>query len=167
MSDERAAVGSICDSRLKCFRGCQYKLSYIILLTGMTLCIAGDIARGGKALSSFSASLQAGVLARECHHQVILPQKRSLANEMSRRIKPGRARVRRRRRAFHVDDIARCGRWRMATAGGADAKLMHPSIQRICWLDGIGGGRAPHTAHVAYGSRATKLTLSTTSPLLP
>src|SRR6266478_4647233 len=63
MSDERAAVGSICDSRLKCFRGCQYKLSYIILLTGMTLCIAGDIARGGKALSSFSASLQAGVLA--------------------------------------------------------------------------------------------------------
>jgi hypothetical protein len=40
----------------------------------------------------------------------------------------------------------------MAT-GGVDAKLMRPSIQRICWLDGIGRGRAPHTAHVAYGSK--------------
>jgi len=39
-----------------------------------------------------------------------------------------------------------------ATAGGVDAKLVRPSIQRICWLDGIGRGRAPHTAHVAYGS---------------
>lgn len=39
----------------------------------------------------------------------------------------------------------------MATAGGVGAKLMRPSIQRICWLNGI-GRRAPHTAHVAYGS---------------
>jgi hypothetical protein len=44
----------------------------------------------------------------------------------------------------------------MATAGGVVAKLMRPSIQRICWLDGIGRGRAPHPAHVAYGSIATE-----------
>jgi hypothetical protein len=34
----------------------------------------------------------------------------------------------------------------MATAGGVVAKLMHRSIQRMCWLDGIGRGRAPHSA---------------------
>jgi hypothetical protein len=46
----------------------------------------------------------------------------------------------------------------MATAGGVDAKLMRPSIQRICWLGGIGRGRAPHTAHVAYGQKGEELT---------
>ena len=62
----------------------------------------GDVARGGKALQLF------GVTARLA----------SFANEISRRIKPGPSRVRRRRRASHVDDIARWGRWRMVTADG-------------------------------------------------
>jgi hypothetical protein len=43
------------------------------------------------------------------------------------------------------------GEMGMATVRGVDAKRMRPSIQRIYWLDGIGRGRAPHTAHVAYG----------------
>jgi hypothetical protein len=36
-----------------------------------------------------------------------------------------------------------------------------------CWFDGIGRGRAPHTAHVAYGSKSEELTMSTSFPLCP
>jgi hypothetical protein len=119
----------------------------------MMLCITGDIARGGKALSSFSASSQ----GRRSRQRV--PSPRDPASEKvvcerdvqahQARSSPGATQKagfsRRRHRSLR----------KMAdgTAGGVDAKLMHPSIQRICWLDGIGRCRAPHAAHVAYGSR--------------
>ena len=122
----------------------------------MVLCIAGDIARGGKAPSSFSASSQ-GQRSRQRVPSPSDPASEKVVCERDvqahqSQVEPG---CDAEGGASHVDDIARCGRWRMATAGGVVAKLMRPSIQRICWLDGIGRGRAPHTAHVAYGSNST------------
>src|ERR1700681_3887028 len=99
----------------------------------------------------FQRHRKASVLARECHHQVPASEKvvceRDVQAHQSQ-VEPG---CDTEGGVSHVDDIARCWRWRMATAGGVVAKLMRPSIQRICWLDGIGRGRAPHTAPIAYG----------------
>jgi hypothetical protein len=125
---KRGAVRSVCDSRSKFFRGCQYTQSSYLQ---KVLCITGDVARGGKALPLFPALSQTPCARQGVPSPSDLASERSFANEMSRRIKPARARVRRRRRASHVDDIARCGRWRMATTDGVDAKLVRPSIQRI------------------------------------
>ena len=144
MFDERGAVRSNCDSRSKLFRGCQYtQSSYLRVVLSI-----GERRQGAAVF--FQRHHKASILARECRHQVILPQKRSFAN--AGRIKPGRARVRRRRRAFSRRRHRSLREMAEVTAGGVDAKLVRPSIQRICWLDGIGRGRAPHTAHVAYGS---------------
>jgi hypothetical protein len=95
----------------------------------------------------FSVIARPEVLARECHHQVNPASEKVVCERDVRahqsQVEPGRDVE---GGVSHVDDIARCGNWRMATAGGVVAKLMHPSIQRMCWLDGIGRGRAPHRA---------------------
>ena len=122
----------------------------IVISTGGAVLNGGHREGRQGAAVFFQRHHKASVLARECRHQVILPWKRSFAN--AGRIKPGRARVRRRRRAFSRRRHRSLREMAEATAGGVDAKLVRPSIQRICWLDGIGRGCAPHTAHVAYGS---------------
>jgi len=105
MSDERGAVRSICDSRSKLFRGCQYTQSAYLRVV---LSITGDIARGGKALPRYR---KASVLARECRHQVILPQKKVVCARRAHqaRSSPGATQ----KAGFLTStDIARCGRWR-------------------------------------------------------
>jgi hypothetical protein len=143
MSDERRAVRSICDSRPKFFRGCQYTRSSY--LRDGALHNAGHREGRQGAAAFFQRHRKASVLARECHHESCR-RKRSFANEMSRR----------------VDDIARCGRWRMATADGVDAKLVRPSIQVDAGLMGSVGavprkwrplfqaGRAPNVRSGAH-----------------
>src|ERR1700674_2879314 len=119
----------------------------------MVLSITGDIARGGNALPSFFSvitmpafSPESAVTKGSC-----LRKGRLRTPGASSQVEPGcsaegGAFSRRRHRSLR--EMAE------ATAGGVEAKLVRPLIQRTCWLDGIGRGRAPHTAHVAYGSIA-------------
>jgi hypothetical protein len=148
MSDERGAVRSICDSRPKFFRGCQYTRSSYLQEGAVH---NGGHREGGKVLPLFSASSQ-GQRSRQRVPSRILPQKKVACERdvqaHQARSSPG---CDAEGGASHVDDIARCGRWRMATADGVDAKLVRPSIQVDAGLMGSVGA-VPHPAPVAYGA---------------